>query len=135
MNQLISALGQRLAGIYGESSVYFGDAEQDVTYPYIVYSIQGSGMTEYNACNRNIGAVTSTAVQISTWTKSSVAAGDMLAAIIASIDGTKLSMSTDIMLRADKIEEAVFVEPDREQDGQRVWQGIVIYEFLISKGE
>lgn len=134
MNQLISALGARLASVYGAAAVSFGDADQDVIFPYIVYNIQGSGATEYHSCDRNLGSITSTAIQIIAYSYSSVTTGDMLKTIIADIDGENFVMESDLMLRADKIDEAIFVEPDRDQNGKRVWQGVVIFEFVIAKG-
>ena len=135
MKQLIGAIGSRLASLYGTSKVYFGDAEESAAFPYVVYSVQSGNVTQYSTCDRDAGAVQTTAVQISTWTKSSVTATDRVEEIAKSFHNTALSMSTYKFLRAELIDKTVFVDPDRDQDGQRVWQGVCIFEFVWCKGE
>lgn len=134
MQELIAAIGGRLASLYGASDVYFGDAEESATFPYQVYTVQGGGVDQYSTCERNGSAVNVTSVQISVWTKSSVTATSRTDDIVESFVSTNLSLSTGKFLRADKVDQTVFVEPDRDQDGQRVWQGVAIFEFVWSKG-
>ena len=134
MKQLISAVGGRLAGLYGSENVYFGDAEESASFPYQVYTVQGGGVTQYATCDRDGSAQNVTSIQISVWSKSSVTATDRIEEIINSFHNTPLSMSTDKFLRADLVDRTVFVDPDRDQDGQRVWQGVCIFEFVWNKG-
>ena len=135
MNQLIAALGSSLSALYGSGSVYFGDAEESATYPYIVYSVQNSGPAEYSTCSRGANAVRTTSFQISVWSTSSVTAGNMVEAIIIDLENNGLTMSSNTFYKTDAVDWTVFVDPDREQDGQRVWQGVAIVEFMWSKGE
>lgn len=135
MNQVIRAVGNSLAATYGSSSVYFGDAEESAAYPYIVYSVQASGPAEYSTCNRADNAIRLTTIQVSVWSKSSTEAGDMIEAIIVDFENNGLTMSSYNYLNTNAIDWTVFVDPDRDQDGQRVWQGVAILEFVWSKGE
>jgi hypothetical protein len=134
MNELISAIGGRLASLYGAGNVYFGDAEESATFPYQVYTIQGGGVDQYSACSRSASAVNNTSVQISVWSKSSITSSSRIDAIVTSFSDTNLILSTGKFFRADKVDQTVFVDPDRYQDGQRVWHGVAILEFVWSKG-
>ena len=129
MKNLISAIGDSLAGLYGSSAVYFGDAEESSTYPYIVYMVQASGPAEYSTCNRAASAIRTTSVQISVWATSSVTASDMIESIIVEIEERGLTMSAGNYIDSKAIDWTVFVDPDREQSGERVWQGVAIIEF------
>lgn len=134
MKELISAIGARLSSLYGLDNVYFGDAEENATFPYLVYNVQSGSVTQYSTCTRDAGAVQTTAVQISVWTKSSVTATDYVESIAVSFHDTDLSLTTYKFHRADLVDKTVFVEPERDQDGQRVWQGVCIFEFVWNKG-
>lgn len=134
MNELISALGSRLASRYGIGSVYFGDVEESAIYPYIFYEIQSAGPTIYNSCNRNEGSIRQIAIAIHVWSQSSVTSGDYIADIIADIDSEKLSMENDKMLKADLIDHGLFVDSQRDQEGHKIWHGVCIFEFHIVKG-
>jgi len=129
MKNLIAAIGDSLSTLYGSAAVYFGDAEENAVYPYMVYTIQASGPAEYSTCNRAASAIRTTSVQISVWAESSVTASDMIEAIIVEIEERGLTMSTGNYINSSAIDWAVFVDPDREQQGQRVWQGVTIIEF------
>ena len=134
MQELIAAIGSRLASLYGASNVYFGDAEESASFPYQVYTIQGGGVDQYSTCERNGSAVNNTSVQISVWSKSSVTSTSRIDDIVSSFVNTNLSLSTGKFLRADKVDQTVFVDAERDQDGQRVWHGVAIFEFVWSKG-
>jgi len=134
MNQLISAVGSRLASLYGPTNVYFGDAEESATFPYQVYSMTGSFTEGYATCNRDATARTATSIQISVWSKSSTEAGSRIDTLRESLLNTLLTMTSYKLLRTNLVDESVFVDPDREQDGQRVWQGVLILEFVWNKG-
>lgn len=135
MKALIGGIGTSLANLYGTSNVYFGDAEESAQYPYIVYSVQASGPAEYSTCGRAAGAMRNTTMQISVWSESSVTSSDMIEAIIIDFENNGVTMSTGNFYKASAIDWTVFVDIDREQAGQRVWQGVAIIEFEWSKGE
>jgi len=131
MNDIVSALGAKLTT---HGSVYFGDAKEPAQYPYIVFRIQGEG-AEYSSCARSTSAIRTTAVEVHIFSESSRSTGSLLESISADIEDNGLSMDDSYFLAAKTIDKSMAVDPEREQAGERVWQGTAIFELMWTKGE
>jgi len=107
---------------------HLGTAPDDTAMPYLVYSAPGAGgAAEYNTGRQQIEELTT---RLQVWANSPDTAAEIIERAEARILGREDGLGFTSM-NVRKIGADCFQEPDRDADGNEVWQAVIVIELMI----
>lgn len=135
MKELGEGIGCGLAGLYGDENVFHGKATDAATIPYQVFTIELAPPPTYSTCTRDVGVQTGFPVRINVFARTYAIAESRVEEIISWFsDKDNTSIGKHKLNRVTIISRATVVDEVREDSAERVWNGEVVFEFLVTKG-
>lgn len=113
---------------------FHGRPEQEPAMPYLVLNLATEGMPNYRTDRSYVQDI---GVEFICYDNSDVVVQNILDVIEDGLtrDTTHLLLPNGESIACNKTGGSLAEDPDRDDDGQTVWQGILVLEFLVRRSE
>ncbi|HPM84093.1 MAG TPA: DUF3168 domain-containing protein [Candidatus Anammoximicrobium sp.] len=134
MKSLLKAVYSRLTGSsvaqLAPGGIHWGLAPANASMPYIVLRAVPAIAPEVDT---GVEAVEQRGVRVSAFATGMATAASLLEAVEQLFVGQPLSLDTGRCMAAEKSADDLQLDPDRAEDGEEVWQGILDLAFMVQR--